>query len=107
MPRRPDSGRTFRGQGRAQHLTGFDDEVQLGQLGEILENDTVVMSIEIFDEHDRTIVPAEGWEPLWRGATMSSYENKHWKRQDRRTGPSIWFQAGGIGASILRPRAGD
>ena len=33
----------------AQHLTGFDEEVQLGQLGEILESDDVVMSVEMFD----------------------------------------------------------
>ena len=34
----------------ARHLTGFDEEVQLGQLGEILENDSVVMTVEFTDE---------------------------------------------------------
>ena len=34
----------------AKHLTGFDEEVKLGQLGEILENDSVVMSVEFADE---------------------------------------------------------
>ena len=34
----------------AKHLTGFDEEVKLGQLGEILENDSVVMSVEFTDE---------------------------------------------------------
>ena len=95
MPRRPGMARSFRGQGHAQHLTGFDDEVQLGQLGEILENDSVVMSIELFDEHGNRITPGADWEPLWRGATMSRYENSRWERQDRRTAPYAWFQAGG------------
>jgi protein-glutamine gamma-glutamyltransferase len=96
MPRSPGMARSFRGQGRAQHLTGFDDEVQLGQLGEILENDSVVMSVELFDEHDHRIVPRADWEPLWRGATMASYERGRWRRQDRRTSAYAWFQAGGI-----------
>ena len=52
----------------AKHLTGFDDEVQLGQLGEILENDSVVMSVEFADEDGKPIRPAG--EPLWRGVTM-------------------------------------
>ncbi len=53
----------------AGHLTGFDDEVQLGQLGEILENDSVVMSIELVDQDQKRIRPTD--ELLWRGVTMS------------------------------------
>ena len=52
----------------AKHLTGFDEEVQLGQLGEILENDSVVMSVELADE-DRKPASARR-EPLWRGVTL-------------------------------------
>ena len=37
----------------SKHLTGFDDEVKLGQLGEILENDSVVMTVEFSDENHR------------------------------------------------------
>ena len=48
-----------------KHLTGFDEEVELGQLGEILENDSVVMSVEFADEERKAIRPAS--EPLWRG----------------------------------------
>ena len=57
-----------------QHLTGFDEEVKLGQLGEILENDSVVMSVELFDESAASGSRRRG-EPLWRGVTMASYEN--------------------------------
>ncbi|MFO0910165.1 MAG: DUF3488 and transglutaminase-like domain-containing protein [Isosphaeraceae bacterium] len=94
MPRRAGMSRSLRGDTRAQHLTGFDDEVQLGQLGEILENDSVVMAIEMYDEHDEPIVP-QG-EPLWRGATMSTYEKGRWRRQERRTKTFPVFQGGGV-----------
>ena len=52
----------------AKHLTGFDEEVKLGQLGEILENDSVVMSVEFADEDAQPTRPAA--EPLWRGVAL-------------------------------------
>ena len=42
----------------AKHLTGFDEEVQLGQLGEILENDSVVMTVELSDKEGSGSTPA-------------------------------------------------
>ncbi len=56
----PRLGGTTRGQINApmsRHLTGFDEEVQLGQLGEILENDSVVMSVEFTDEDGKPMRP--------------------------------------------------
>lgn len=67
----------------AKHLTGFDDEVQLGQLGEILENDTVVMTVELSDEDGKTIRPET--ELLWRGVTLLQYDKGRWRRQIQRT----------------------
>ena len=82
MPRRGTATRLSRGSDPvAGHLTGFDDEVQLGQLGEILENDSVVMSIELFDEEQQRIKPKD--ESLWRGVTMSRYEEGRWYREDK------------------------
>ena len=82
MPRSSGAVRSPGGDAPLQHLTGFDDEVQLGQLGEILESDDVVMSIELFDQKDNRIsLPGE---PLWRGVTMDVYRNKRWFRQRRR-----------------------
>jgi transglutaminase-like putative cysteine protease len=81
MPRYTNMGQAAGGQTVAKHLTGFDDEVQLGQLGEILENDTVVMSVELYDENDRRIEP-QG-EMLWRGVTLADYDQRRWHRQDR------------------------
>jgi transglutaminase-like putative cysteine protease len=79
MPRQSGAARSRLSDVGGQHLTGFDDEVQLGQLGEILENDNVVMNVELFDENDRSIAP-EG-EYLWRGVTLAIYEKGRWFRQ--------------------------
>ncbi len=78
----PRQAGATRGQSAApigRHLTGFDDEVQLGQLGEILENDAVVMTVELSDEDGKTIRPET--EPLWRGVTLLHYEKGRWRRQ--------------------------
>ena len=62
-----------------KHLTGFDDVVQLGQLGEILENESVVMTIELADyASGRKITPTE--EFLWRGVALSKYERGRWRK---------------------------
>src|SRR5262249_25787247 len=55
------------------------------QLGEILENDSVVMSIELFDHNWRRTAPPS--EPLWRGVTMSDYGNGRWHRRRVDTSP--------------------
>ena len=57
-----------------RHLTGFDEEVALGQFGEILENDSVVMTVEFTDGDGKTIGPPA--EPLWRGVTLVRYETR-------------------------------
>ena len=90
MPRRSAQSKTQGNPANAQHLTGFNDEVELGQLGEILENDDVVMSIELFDQSDRKLESLEqlqgsdGGEPLWRGVTMTTYQRGRWTRQGRK-----------------------
>jgi protein-glutamine gamma-glutamyltransferase len=50
LPRQAGVTRNHPGAPMAWHLTGFDEEVQLGQLGEILENDSVVMTVELTDQ---------------------------------------------------------
>ncbi len=89
MPRRSSMARLQTGALPARHLTGFDEEVKLGQLGEILENDSVVMSVELYDYDWKRIPPP--LEPLWRGVTMTSYDKGRWhrpQRTDRSTFPS-------------------
>lgn len=81
MPRwDSERGRRFRPRIQPHHLTGFSDSVKLGQMGEILENDTIVMNVELFNELDERIEPDD--EPLWRGVTLQDYENGRWTRWD-------------------------
>jgi transglutaminase-like putative cysteine protease len=81
MPRRMSMARMQTGALPARHLTGFDEEVKLGQFGEILENDSVVMNVELYDRQGNRIAPPA--EPLWRGVTMSSYDRGRWLRPQR------------------------
>ena len=90
LPRRAGATRSQTAAPMSRHLTGFDEEVQLGQLGEILENDSVVMSVELTDDDDKVIRPVE--EPLWRGVTMLRYEKGRWHRQSRPTQTVVSFQ---------------
>jgi protein-glutamine gamma-glutamyltransferase len=91
LPRQAGATRSQSGAPLARHLTGFDDEVQLGQLGEILENDSVVMTVELADERGEPIRPVE--EPLWRGVTMLRYEGGRWHRQAKGTQSVVSFRA--------------
>jgi hypothetical protein len=78
LPRQAGATRARTANAMTKHLTGFDEEVKLGQLGEILENDSVVMSVEFTNEQNKSLRPPG--EPLWRGVTLSSYENGRWRR---------------------------
>jgi transglutaminase-like putative cysteine protease len=79
MPRwDSDRARRFQNQSMTKHLTGFSDSVKLGQMGEILENDTVVMSIEMFDAQANRVTPE--LEGLWRGISLQRYEEGRWSR---------------------------
>jgi transglutaminase-like putative cysteine protease len=98
LPRQAGAVRTRAGASMSRHLTGFDEEVHLGQFGDILENDSVVMTVEFLDESGRTVRPPV--EPLWRGVTMLHYKDGLWRRQTRRSPqtivgfPSAYLRAG-------------
>ncbi len=83
LPRQTGAARSRAGSSMSKHLTGFDEEVALGQLGEILENDTPVMTIEFSDESKAPISPPA--EPLWRGVTLNNYDSGRWRRQTNRS----------------------
>lgn len=83
MPRRPSAAHLQSGDSVARHLTGFGDEVQLGQLGEILENDTVVMTIKLYDEPSQSVMIPGEEALLWRGVTMEEYTDARWHRMRR------------------------
>jgi protein-glutamine gamma-glutamyltransferase len=104
LPRQPGTTRSQSGAQMSRHLTGFDEEVQLGQLGEILENDSVVMTVELSDEDGKPMRPAG--EPLWRGVTMLKYENKKWHRPPKPTQlvVSVQPQPVGISRKVIRQK---
>ena len=104
LPRHAGATRNQPGSPMAKHLTGFDEEVQLGQLGEILENDSVVMTIELSDAQDNIVRPID--EPLWRGVTMFQYEGGRWHRQSRPTQSVVGFSTGRRGgrANVIRQK---
>jgi protein-glutamine gamma-glutamyltransferase len=57
-------------------MSGFSDDVELGQIGEIKKNSTVVMRV-------RTGKPA-GYPGLrWRGIALSTFDGKRWSSPDR------------------------
>lgn len=99
-------------------LTGFTDEVKLGDMGEILENDEVVMELSLSHtatgisfseaEVDRLLGP----EPLFRGTVMEMYENGRWKqaaseryqrfsRRDRNAPITQKYKVSPIGSAAL------
>ena len=73
----------------AHSVTGFSDDVRLGDIGAILENDELVMEISLFDaDTDAAIEPADyasefgSDTPLFRGQVMENYRNGRWRRAD-------------------------
>lgn len=83
LPRQQGATRARASTTMSRHLTGFDEEVKLGQLGEILENDSVVMSVEFTDEEKRPVSPGES--PLFRGVALVKYDKGRWTRSQARS----------------------
>ncbi len=67
----------------AKHITGFSDSVKLGAMGEILENDSIVLSLEVSDENDQ--VQTSPPDMLLRGVTLTDYNNGQWDREETLT----------------------
>ena len=111
LPRQVAATRSRFGPMTSKHLTGFDEEVALGQLGEILENDTPVMTIEFSDSDKNPTRPPP--EPLWRGVTLNDYASGRWRRQSRhqlRTFPTYQissFQRRSIIRQIIKLEPND
>lgn len=71
-------------------VTGFTDEVQLGEIGQILESNERVFEVRFFEGGSLTALDVEetarriGYdEPLFRGSVMGSYENGRWHVLDQ------------------------
>ena len=85
MPRTGTPGQSPRGSAGPRSLTGFSEEVRLGQMGEILEGNGVVFTAELRSDSDARLVPDEE-AMLWRGVTLSRYRNGRWLRETIRDG---------------------
>jgi transglutaminase-like putative cysteine protease len=82
VARRPnelDSGQ------RSRLVTGFTNEIQLGEIGQILESNKPVLQVRCFDRESSTEITVEdlaarlGYsEPLFRGSVMGHYEKGRW-----------------------------
>lgn len=71
-----------------RNLTGFTQQVKLGDLGQILESLEPVMTIQAYDVRsgeDRHLAPADlaqtldYEEPLFRGGIMTTYDDGEWE----------------------------
>ena len=69
-------------------MSGFTNEVRLGDLVPILENSKRALQVQMFDDKDNPIDLEEycaevGYaEPLFRGATLETYEDSTWKSEE-------------------------
>ena len=57
--------------------TGFSDHVELGSIGEIQRSNTVVMHVEITDDHRGT------YTQRWRGVALSLFDGTSWSNPYR------------------------
>jgi protein-glutamine gamma-glutamyltransferase len=68
-----------------QPLTGFADEVRLGDMGEILENPSLVLEVRFLDSQTGALLSVEqtmsqqGYDvPLFRGKVLGRYSSGRW-----------------------------
>lgn len=66
-------------------VTGFTDEVQLGDIGQILESTEPVFQVRFYDSRSNEELSVESTsntlgytEPLFRGSVMGRYSSGHW-----------------------------
>ena len=65
------------GSGQNNRLTGFSDSVKLGAIGQLLQNDEVVMRIKLDN--------AEYVENMrWRGIALDHFDNQNWSKSSAR-----------------------
>jgi transglutaminase-like putative cysteine protease len=77
-------------------MTGFSDDVELGQIGEIKKNATVVMRVKTGKAVDYPML-------RWRGIALTNFDGKRWSAPSHRTtvvlpDGSGWIYVGDPGA---------
>lgn len=59
---------------KAELVTGFSEQVELGEIGRIKKDFRVVMRVGLLNT-----APQEGFRPLWRGKVYDHYGERQWK----------------------------
>lgn len=70
-------------------LTGFTEQVTLGDMGEILESNDLVLEVQLFDHDSGAAISPENYlkelgsaDPLFRGQVMEVYVDARWQRSN-------------------------
>ena len=86
-------------------LTGFTQEVRLGDIGEILESTDRVLEVRLWNTATEQPISAEEFsirhnqsEPLFRGTVLNLYRNGHWQTSERQAIPVRLPEVGKPGA---------
>lgn len=66
--------------GNRKSMAGFSEEIDLGSIGSIMQNSTVVMRVET---PNGSVTPAELERIYWRGTAFDSYDGKKWGRTSK------------------------
>jgi len=66
---------------RGTALRGFGDQVRLGDLADILDNPSVVMTVKLFQGGQQ--IRAEAFPLLWRGMALDTYDGTTWSAPGR------------------------
>jgi len=68
-------GAGFGSSSAGNRVTGFSDSVKLGEIGNLLQNDEIVMRIG-FEREDLQRIS----HPRWRGVALDKFDNKSWSK---------------------------
>ena len=79
-------------------MSGFSDDVELGQIGEIKKNSAVIMRV-------KTTLPAAAAQIRWRGIALSTFDGRRWYTTGKRErvlamDPEGWFEIPEIPESL-------
>jgi transglutaminase-like putative cysteine protease len=68
-------GAGFGNSASGSRVTGFSDSVRLGEIGNLLQNDEIVMRVG-FEQGDFQTLS----NPRWRGVALDRFDNKNWSK---------------------------
>ena len=88
----------------ASSTTGFAQNVKLGDIGQVMESNELVMQVTVTDETNKKLSPTElanfiGAEPLFRGAILENYSQGAWTEEKY---PDYLWMAAPAGAERIQ-----